>query len=433
MPADPTPTTLTAEPGSSSKAHFPLDAKFPVYAIAWTDDSTVLLAGGGGSSRTGVKNRISMYSVDPKKRQLSLVTEHELSKEEDAPMTMAFDRTAKALVAGINSSADQLKKGVNENLRVFSYDEKSITYEKRKQTFTSVDPDHYQANPALPFARLHRLTSIRNSQKVTAFSRSTPPLLAAGSTDSQLSLVTYPGLEDVLPTLQYEKEEIYDADFDDSGDMLVGTSSNKLCVWSTKVADKEATPEPLQVIERPVLKKELACTFRAAKFGRAQTAFNLYTVVNASPATRVRKPPAGSQKAFVSLWDARAWKLLKTRTVSQKPVTAFDVSEDGTLLAYGSSDLSVGILDAVTLRPILTVLHAHDFPVTSLKFNPSASILISGSADNSVRVIEVPSPGQRGGNSTTYTVLFTLLILILAILIQMTFGEDLLRVARSVL
>lgn len=32
---------------------------------------------------------------------------------------------AKALVAGINSSADQLEKGVNENLRVFSYDDKS--------------------------------------------------------------------------------------------------------------------------------------------------------------------------------------------------------------------------------------------------------------------------------------------------------------------
>lgn len=65
MPAEPTPTTLTAEPGASSKAHFPLDAKFPVYAIAWTDDSHVVLAGGGGSSRTGVKNRIvSRASAD---------------------------------------------------------------------------------------------------------------------------------------------------------------------------------------------------------------------------------------------------------------------------------------------------------------------------------------------------------------------------------
>lgn len=30
-----------------------------------------------------------MYSVDVKKRQISLIDEHELSKEEDAPMTIA--------------------------------------------------------------------------------------------------------------------------------------------------------------------------------------------------------------------------------------------------------------------------------------------------------------------------------------------------------
>ncbi|BGP51350.1 hypothetical protein JCM10450v2_007288 [Rhodotorula kratochvilovae] len=417
MPAEATPSTLVPEPGTASKTSFPLDVRFPVYSIAFTDDDTVVLAGGGGSSRTGVKNRLSMYTVDVKKRQLSLVEEHELSKEEDAPMTIAVHPPSHALVAGINSSAAQLEKGVNENVRVFSYDDKAIKYEKRKQTITSTDPDHYQ--------------------KVTAFSRtSSSPLLAVGTTNSQLSLLTFPALEDVLPSLSYDGEEIYDADFNDEGDMLVGTSSNKLCVWSTKGAAEEdgSEPEPLQVIERPVLKKELACTFRAAKFGRGQTAANLYTVVNASPAgPKMRKPPAGSKKAFVSLWDARAWKLLKTRTVSQKPVTAFDVSDDGTLLAYGSSDLSVGILDAVTLRPILTVLHAHDFPVTALKFNPSASVLVSGSADNSIRVIEVPSAAQRGGNSTTYTLLMTLLVLVLAVLIQQTFGEELLAAARQAL
>ncbi|KPV72073.1 uncharacterized protein RHOBADRAFT_56201 [Rhodotorula graminis WP1] len=414
MPAEATPTTLSPEPGTASKTSFPLDVRFPVYSIAFTNDDTVLLAGGGGSSRTGVKNRLSMYSVDVKKRQISLVEEHELSKEEDAPMTVAVHPQSKSIVAGINSSVAQLEKGVNENLRVFSYDDKAIKYEKRKQTITSTDPDHYQ--------------------KVTAISRTaSSPLVAVGSTNSQLSLLSFPDLDDVFPSITYDGEEIYDADFNDEGDMLVGTSSNKLCVWSTKAADKDVEPEPLQVIERPVLKKELACTFRAAKFGRAATASNLYTVVNASPAGNVRKPPAGSKKAFVSLWDTRAWKLLKTRTVSQKPVTAFDVSEDGTLLAYGSSDLSVGILDAVTLRPLLTVLHAHDFPVTALKFNPSASVLISGSADNSIRVIEVPTLAQRGGSSATYAVLMTLLILLLAILIQQSFGDDLLAAARKAL
>ncbi|GAA6053269.1 hypothetical protein JCM3770_002687 [Rhodotorula araucariae] len=417
MPAEPTPTTLVPEPGTASKTSFPLDVRFPVYSIAWTDDTSLVLAGGGGSSRTGVKNRISVYTLDLARRQLDLADEHDLSKDEDAPMTVAIHPQSKTLVAGINSSAAQLETGVNENLRVFSYDDKAIKYDKRKQTITSTDPDHYQ--------------------KVTAFSRAAPssPLLAVGTTNSQLSLLTFPALEDVLPSLSYDGDEIYDADFNDDGDMLVGTSSNKLCVWSTKDAAEGATdePEPLQVIERPVLKKELACTFRAAKFGRGVTGANLYTVVNAAPAGRVRKPPAGSKKAFVSLWDARAWKLLKTRTVSQKPVTAFDVSDDGTLLAYGSSDLSVGILDAVTLRPILTVLHAHDFPVTALKFNPSASVLVSGSADNSIRVIEVPSAAQRGGNSTTYTLLMTLLVLILAVLIQQTFGEELLAAARQAL
>ncbi|GAA5888882.1 hypothetical protein JCM5296_005030 [Sporobolomyces johnsonii] len=414
MPAEPTPTTLTAEPGAP-KQHFQLDVKFPVYSLAFTNDHTLVLAGGGGSSRTGVKNRLSMYQIDTKKRQLSLLEEHELSKEEDAPMTIAVHRESKALVAGINSDVKMLEKGMNENLRVFSYDDSSIKYEKRKQTITSTDPDHYQ--------------------KVTAFSRSpSSPLLAIGSTNSQLSLLSYPDLDEVFPSITYDGEEVFDADFDDSGEMLAGTSSNKLCVWSTKpVVDKDKPHEPLQVIERPVLKKELACTFRAAKFGRKATSTNLYTVVNASPAGRTRKPPAGSKKAFVSLWDARSWKLVKTRTVSQKPITAFDVSEDGTLLAYGSSDLSVGILDAVTLRPILTVLHAHDFPVTSLKFNPSATLLVSGSADNSVRLIDVPDASARGGNSTTYTVLFTLLILLLAIIIQQTFGDELLRTARGIL
>lgn len=56
------------------------------------------------------------------------------------------------------------------------------------------------------------------------------------------------------------------------------------------------------------------------------------------------------KKAFVSLWDAESWTLVKTRTVCQKPVTCFEISEDGERLAYGGSDLSVGVLDARTLR-----------------------------------------------------------------------------------
>lgn len=152
---------------------------------------------------------------------------------------------------------------------------------------------------------------------------------------------------------------------------LIGTSSKKLCVWSTKPVPKGEKQEPIQTIERPVLKKELACTFRAGKsvpvvpcsassqgspaprrsrFGRKATKNNIYTIVNAAPAVRSRKAGPGEKKSFVSMWDAKTWKLVKTRVVSQRPLTAFDISADGSLLAYGSSDLSVGVLDALTLR-----------------------------------------------------------------------------------
>jgi prolactin regulatory element-binding protein len=96
-------------------------------------------------------------------------------------------------------------------------------------------------------------------------------------------------------------------------------------VWSTKPLAKDEPQEAIQVIERPVLKKNLTCTFRAAKFGRQSTKDNIYTIVNAAPAVRTRKPAKGDKKSFVSMWDIKTWKLVKTRTVSQKPVTAFDV------------------------------------------------------------------------------------------------------------
>ncbi|KAM0747959.1 WD40 repeat-like protein [Meredithblackwellia eburnea MCA 4105] len=423
MAPEASPVTIKAEAGAP-KGHCSLEVKFPVYAIDFINDTIVILAGGGGSSRTGVKNRLSMYKIDPSGRQFDLVEEHELSKQEDAPMSIAVDTNSKSLIAGVNSSVEVLKQGTNENLRVFSYTDSSITSTKQLQTLLTTSEDHYQ--------------------KTSVFAPK-GDFLAVGGTNSQISLLTFPALEEVYkPPLKYdekEEDEIFDTDFSEDGRMLVGTSSKKLCVWSTKPSTssdegEKSRPEPIQTIERPVLKKELACTFRGAKFGRGKTTNNIYTIVNASPAVRSRKPKQGEKKSFVSLWDTKSWTLVKTRTVSMRPVTAFDVSKDGTLLAYGSSDLSVGILDAVTLRSIMTILQAHNFPVTSLKFNPSASLVISGSADNTVRVITVPPAGERGSfcsGSWIWNLVVTILILILAIAVQQGLGDDVMRVARGTL
>ena len=83
------------------------------------------------------------------------------------------------------------------------------------------------------------------------------------------------------------------------------------------------------------------------------------------------------------------------------------LSADGNFLAFGSSDLTVGFLDAVTLKvssisrddlifftipvqPLVNILKAHEFPPTTIAFNPTSTLLVSGSADNTTRIIAVP-------------------------------------------
>lgn len=49
------------------------------------------------------------------------------------------------------------------------------------------------------------------------------------------------------------------------------------------------------------------------------------------------------------------------------------------------------IVLTVLIQPLLTILKAHDFPPTTLRFNTASNLLVSGSADNTVRVVTVPA------------------------------------------
>lgn len=50
----------------------------------------------------------------------------------------------------------------------------------------------------------------------------------------------------------------------------------------------------------------------------------------------------------------------------------------------------------------MKIQQAHQFPVTSLKFNPTTELLISGSADNSIKIIIIPPVGQRGSFPSSF-------------------------------
>ncbi|GAA5978625.1 hypothetical protein JCM11641_002793 [Rhodosporidiobolus odoratus] len=503
MPSTPDPTHLTA-PSGSPKSHFPFQLSFPVYSIQWLDDTRLILAGGGGASRSGVHNRLSLYRLDVQHRSLTLLCTYPLSADEDAPMTIALTPNPSlstptgngdneqpvapsswTLVAGINSSENELKQGKNDNLRVFEVSRKLDEEEGEGKGWLIEDRGRVGTM---------RTTDADEYQKVTVFSpsassstSSSSPLLAIGSTNSQLSLLSSPSpdlptstsprtasaststtpaldvrkIEEVWPPVFYsptpstsstekevDKEELLDADFDEEGKMLIGTSPLSLRIYPTSSSSNpyiSRAPEPVQVIERPVLKEGVRCGFRGARFGRGETSSKLFTIVNTTPLI----PSSLSQKqrrafekktpkkAFLSRWDTREWKLEKTRTVSQKPVTGFVVSRDGRWGGFGEAGLGVGVVDLRGgLRPVLTILQAHQFPVTCLGFNPSGTVLVSGSADNSVRVVLIPASASSSSSSsnyststnfstlTTYSLLLGFLILLVAVIVQFGWVGD---------
>jgi len=149
-------------------------------------------------------------------------------------------------------------------------------------------------------------------------------------------------------------------------------------------------------------------TFRAAKH-HPQDQQILFSVIN-SVLPRTRKTRTVSRQAYICIWNMETWEVEKIKKVGDRGLTCFDVSFDGRFIGYGSSDLTIGVLDAKSLSRLFTILKAHDFPPTTLKFNPTATLLVSGSADNTVRIVSVE---QHAAGSLTWKFIFIILLAIL--------------------
>lgn len=84
----------------------------------------------------------------------------------------------------------------------------------------------------------------------------------------------------------------------------------------------------------------------------------------------------------------------------------------------------------VIAQPLLSILAAHDFPSTCLRFSPTSSLLASGSADNTLRIISADAALHPQRHQGLQLALITMLVLLIAVLIQLYAGDKVLEVAR---
>ncbi|KAJ1884738.1 hypothetical protein LPJ66_010461 [Kickxella alabastrina] len=347
----------------SKLEQFTSEVGFPIGCIGITQNNEVVLGGGGGAGRSGVKNKLAVYTIE--KTGLKSVSELVLSSSEDAPTSLALHPKEKVLATSINASKAQIEKGENNNCRLFELKKKSIKAGKSTQSVCS--------------------TSDYDYQRCSAFDPS-GKLLAGGSTNGTLSVIQYPQLVPAFPFIE-ASDEINDVDFNLSGKWLAVTTDKELKVISAKDGSV------VQTIDNPHTAKGTSAVFRFAKFGRSKgskefTALQtrielkdvLYTVLN----TRSRK------QAYIAMWDTNKWERLVTRPVCNSAITTFALSKSGRLLAFATASLQICICDAHTLRVLMRIHNAHGFAITVLAFDAEEKCLISGSADETCQVIVIP-------------------------------------------
>ncbi|KLO18073.1 WD40 repeat-like protein [Schizopora paradoxa] len=380
---------------------------FPVFSAAFVADDRLVLGGGGGSSRSGVKNKLRLYNV-PSDGKLELLNELELGKDEDSPMSMAADVYASRVLCGINSSTEQIAQGINKNCRL--YDATGDEIDLLESTGTLDTPEGEEES---------------DYQKVTVLSPGRT--LACISGTKRLSLLSYPSLSRAACDL-ITKDEFYDASF--SSTKLAVATNKDFFIYSlpaAEVNEKSSSSGPktrskakgrknskleeqelLEAFSRPDVTGDRTgnTTLRACRFNPVNDDI-IYTVSNTAPIrTKGKSKP---KQGYICKWNTTTWKIVKVRKAGEKGITCFDVSPNGKYLAVGSADCTIAILDANTLTPLLTILKAHDFPPTVVKFNPSSKLLVSGSADNSVRLVTIPG-GLAGSKWSFVNVMIFILL-----------------------
>ncbi|CAK9867480.1 unnamed protein product, partial [Sphagnum jensenii] len=331
-------------------------------------EHVVILGGGGGGGRTGVANLVLLARYDFNKSALSDAF-HEVSTDNDPPYRMAALPGGEGFVCSLGNDCRlfTLKKAADDD------GETGIFHD------------------ALLRDALVRVLEGVGEQNSLVFSAD-GTRLAAGGDDGYLRVFEWPSLKVILPKVKAH-ESIKDLDFSSDAAFLASTSDDSGCkIWN--LAEKTSTS----------LRSVKGEDYGFARFSRDGTKRLLFVTT--------RK----GSKGFVSAFDTSTWRKVKSKKLQEVPISAFAISRDGKLLAIGSCEGDVAIVDAATLSILQWVRQAHMIFVTAMEFHPNGQALLTVSADYSARVTRIePVGGNPWRGSVLLIVIFVLAMLVVIV------------------
>lgn len=226
-------------------------------------------------------------------------------------------------------------------------------------------------------------------------------VLAIGGEDGHLRVFKWPTMESIFEEPD-SKTSVKDLSFSsDEKFLAVNRSGGPSRVWDLESAEAVAN-----------LPREAGEIFGFCRFSHK---------------------PDNSQILFVTAmqddhgkiitWNTTSWTRIGSKKITREAISAFAVSPDGTLLAFGTIEGSISVLGSRDMRVLVKVKKAHLGIVTTLAFSEDSRTLLSTSFDSTARVTSTGPPKSAGVSLWSM-----ILAIILAILVYyyMQHKEDLL-------
>ncbi|PSR88333.1 SEC12-like protein [Actinidia chinensis var. chinensis] len=324
----------------------------------------VVLAGGGGEGRSGIPNALLLVHFDFASSCLADQPVGKLGTGSDLPYRMA-----------VHPGGDGVICSLPKSCRLFEWDAVKGT-------------DIQKLGLKLSDKSLDKLDDV--GQQLALNFNNEGSVLALGGEDGKLRVFKWPSMEIMLDEANAHAS-VKDLDFSPDGKFLVSVGSGGPGrVWDVT----SSTP----VV---ALSKENDEIFGFCRFSLSSDKNPVLYI------TAMR-----GQSGSILKWDTSSWKRVSSKHIVRDPVSAFNVSADGKLLAIGTIQGDVLIINSANMHVQNVVRKAHLGLVTALKFSQDSRALVTASLDSSARVTVIKQ-GKKNGLSLLVIILVILLAIAL--------------------
>ncbi|EPX74406.1 GDP/GTP exchange factor [Schizosaccharomyces octosporus yFS286] len=315
---------------------------FPAYTVCWMNKNLLAVGGGGGTTKSGIKNKLQLIMYDETEPEtgeghtkIELEKEVELGSDDDA--VMSLDYIQNSLIAGINSSPEGRK---NKHFRVFeSKDGSAKNYaETKKFQITEFSND-------IQYQRLCKYDSYHS-------------VIYVSCTNQKFFIISESDYR-----ILFEKDNctVYDVGFGENKFALAIDDRVEIYDWKTF--------RLLQVLYMP---EENAVVRGIGMLNEVNIVAAYYYVRNGQ---RIAGLVRFDYSTIEQSWTFASMKTLR----NAKGVTKFCMDPSSGMIIVATADCKVRFM---TLN--LTTLSSntvHHLPITDMRLSPDSEILASVSVD----------------------------------------------------